>query len=687
MNVYGRLALLSPAPQVLQILQRAGIHNFIKVYSDATELLRASSEIIQQTTAINVKDIHAYAQKKEGYGYSTQGLPQEQSPNVHYQQPPEPVAPQYFGQTEAAYVQQAPMYAQPPAPPPVMPMQRRVEMPPMQQPQQQPIQHMPQQQGPYYGGPMPMQQQQQATFDPYAQQSMQGFEPTQPIEHTMHEQVLDMELQMQPQQQQKQPPKKGLKQASPFQQEEEIPVKKGFDKLMGGADTFVDDDDFFETKKSHAGFIILALIALTVIGIGAFVILKPFAFQSSVNQIIGTKEAAPTTQTPAIPPTAQTTPVTPAATTPAATTTPMGTEATPAPASSPTTPAVEPQRSVATDAGSTEPAAPRTTRKSRAIAASTEESIESAEPATPRSQRRSASGKGRIVITSLPPSALVTADGKVLGRTPVTWDEPEVYGSVPVSISKDGYETNNSTFEYTGGEMKKHFVLVKESSKGSPSATGGDLEEPSFTGTSGSSKSKASASSSSSFSDVEEPSFSSTPSSKPKASSSSTFSNVEEPSFSSTPSSKSSAKKTEPASSKSKSSDLTFDESSFESESFSETEAPPPTTKKSGESSRSSSSRQSSSSSSPSFSNTSSESSGGSIMSGAGETDALIFISSLPPMADVYLNGQKIGKTNVVELRIPPGTHTLKFVKGDKEVTKQITVIAGKNPSQLIRLK
>lgn len=66
--------------------------------------------------------------------------------------------------------------------------------------------------------------------------------------------------------------------------------------------------------------------------------------------------------------------------------------------------------------------------------------------------------------------------------------------------------------------------------------------------------------------------------------------------------------------------------------------------------------------------------------------DASIFIASIPPVADVYLNGKLIGKTNVSELKLPSGTHTLRFVKGPKEITKDITVQSGKNPSQMVRI-
>jgi hypothetical protein len=65
---------------------------------------------------------------------------------------------------------------------------------------------------------------------------------------------------------------------------------------------------------------------------------------------------------------------------------------------------------------------------------------------------------------------------------------------------------------------------------------------------------------------------------------------------------------------------------------------------------------------------------------------ASIFISSLPPVAEVYMDGKLIGKTNVAELKVRSGSHTMKFVKGGKEITKEMTFQPGKNPSQMIRI-
>jgi outer membrane biosynthesis protein TonB len=66
--------------------------------------------------------------------------------------------------------------------------------------------------------------------------------------------------------------------------------------------------------------------------------------------------------------------------------------------------------------------------------------------------------------------------------------------------------------------------------------------------------------------------------------------------------------------------------------------------------------------------------------------DASIFIASIPPVADVYLNGKLVGRTNVSEIKLPSGTLTLRFVKGPKEVSQEVTLQPGKNPSRLVRL-
>jgi anti-anti-sigma factor len=69
----------------------------------------------------------------------------------------------------------------------------------------------------------------------------------------------------------------------------------------------------------------------------------------------------------------------------------------------------------------------------------------------------------------------------------------------------------------------------------------------------------------------------------------------------------------------------------------------------------------------------------------AGGGEATIFIGTLPPLADVYMDGKYIGKSST-ELKVTPGTHTLRFVKADKEFSKQFTFQPGKNPGTFVKL-
>ena len=63
-----------------------------------------------------------------------------------------------------------------------------------------------------------------------------------------------------------------------------------------------------------------------------------------------------------------------------------------------------------------------------------------------------------------------------------------------------------------------------------------------------------------------------------------------------------------------------------------------------------------------------------------------IFLTSLPPVATVFMDGEQIGKTNIGYIKITSGPHTMRFVKGGLDCTKHMTFIEGKNPSQLVKL-
>jgi anti-anti-sigma factor len=66
---------------------------------------------------------------------------------------------------------------------------------------------------------------------------------------------------------------------------------------------------------------------------------------------------------------------------------------------------------------------------------------------------------------------------------------------------------------------------------------------------------------------------------------------------------------------------------------------------------------------------------------------ATVFIASIPPVADVYMDGKLIGKTNITKLNVTAGSHSMRFVKGTQEVSKDMTFKSGDNPSQLVNLK
>ncbi len=67
-------------------------------------------------------------------------------------------------------------------------------------------------------------------------------------------------------------------------------------------------------------------------------------------------------------------------------------------------------------------------------------------------------------------------------------------------------------------------------------------------------------------------------------------------------------------------------------------------------------------------------------------SDATIFFSTTPPVADVYLDGKYAGKSNILDIPVLSGEHEVKFVKGKKSLTIKMTFKKGKNPSKNIDL-
>ena len=65
---------------------------------------------------------------------------------------------------------------------------------------------------------------------------------------------------------------------------------------------------------------------------------------------------------------------------------------------------------------------------------------------------------------------------------------------------------------------------------------------------------------------------------------------------------------------------------------------------------------------------------------------ATVFISSMPPVASVYMDGQLVGKTNVGYVKVTSGKHTMQFIKGDKTCTQEMTFSEGQNPATMVKL-
>ncbi|MGM0444112.1 MAG: PEGA domain-containing protein, partial [Fibrobacterota bacterium] len=90
-----------------------------------------------------------------------------------------------------------------------------------------------------------------------------------------------------------------------------------------------------------------------------------------------------------------------------------------------------------------------------------------------RSSRSSSSGSSRrkktskprkstaIQITTTPKGATVRANGTILGTTPYTWEDPDVYGDVRITAKKDGYESESRTVQYFQKDLSVSLNLNK----------------------------------------------------------------------------------------------------------------------------------------------------------------------------------------------------------------------------------
>jgi len=587
LDVSGRLSLLGPKPEVLQILKRAGIHNILRIFDNETELIRTSEDIILQTSSFHLGELKNLAQQEpqsefdqlrseigSAFGGAPSDMQEESLPpppktkNISSFMPSQPPAvgpvvssieqefDDAFSQFESEdnsmdYNAVAPnQYNNPQAtnfiPPP--PPTRTVYNPAAAQFQNR--QYMPQPPVSPVPPPRP------AVPQTPAFESPQMPSAPQPTDFSG---VRNDRLQ---------PPPTSTRVAQPVEDEfeEEIKGKGRASKPKVQDDSFDEsDDEFFEgaKKKSPLPMLVIIVILLALGGVGVY-----FAYNMLSSK--------PAVQTPV-------------------TTTPQPQPPAPPPALTDTTSKVSGSEAKEEEKEATEEKLAENKSESRvsetARVSQPKPKPRSSAPAPKRSSApvsKPAVSENKVVITSTPSGAKVTINGDYLGITPYTWDTP-IYGPLSVVVSKEGYEDDSKVFEFTGGSIRENFSLRKAAIAPPPPPVTYSEPEP-------------------------EPEPAPVPEPEPMA-----------------------PKYTPPT-----------------------PPAPEPVVTKVAPVPVSSS-----------------------ITGG----EASIFIASIPPVADVYLDGKLVGKTNVSEIKLPAGTHNLKFVKGVKEITKAITVQPGKNPSQMVRLQ
>ena len=590
LDVSGRLSLLGPQPEVMAILQRAGVHNILRIYNSEEDLIKTSEDIIKQASSFKLGDVKTISDNLtpesefdqlrseigSAFGSSDElqedMVPKVPPPRQQYQPPPrqEYAAPpqdstldeefdEAFSQFESQEGTVSNDYGQDSVEPPP----RRAGFIPPPLPQQFQARQYSPPPPPMPPAPPKSQVSQPQYFEPQKPQS-NFYKPPEPQKPEPDFSSMRPETQRFPTA--PVPPSKPVQSrkpepvASEFDNElEEFEFssrKKPSSRKPPSIDSFESEDDELENefkKKSPLPMLMLVVLILAIGGAGVF-----FGYTKFLKKP-QTPLPAPTVQQPVTPPAPQ-----------------ISTE------TKTEEPVVE-EKVIEEEMPEPSPVKETVARRRTPKPAprSRPAPVAKARKATPATTNQ-------ITVTSSPSGAAVKINGQVMGQTPYTWKNP-FFGGVNIAVSKSGYKESTKSLEFTGGSLRESFSLEKE-----PSPPPVAKPEP-----------KAPPSPPAPVVKAEPPA----PPPEPEP-------------------------------------ELDFDDPEPE----------------------------------PAVSAPSTP-----VASSAGGS-ASIFIASLPPVADVYLEGKLIGKTNVNEISLPAGTHSLKFVKGAKEATKVVTVQPGKNPSFVIRL-
>lgn len=589
LDVTGRLSLMAPQPEVIQVLKRAGINNILKIFDTEAELIRSSEAMILQTASIKLSDVQdinepappesEFDQLRTEIGsvfgsddHAPEMMQQPEVDTMHVSPSGEDEFSQMFQNFESKPQSPAsralpPQDQQRKTPP--LPPQFNAPQPPQFQPRQfVPPRPTPPQSTPssFEMPPRPIQRSQQVGIP----KSPQDFSAVRP-----ETQMFPTVPVINDQQTRRKDPV--VEEAFDLESESIPPVitsNKAFKASSLDNQDFQHDDEFFNKKRGKKSIVPVLIIAFLVVALAGSAALIAYLSKSkntTKNDSALTKEMPQKTapQVPVQPVVSDTTPLQ------ASTESAEELTAKPAKPQQKTTPPSQSTRNVTR------------TRKPRTITA------EAVKPSV----------TNKVDIVSIPSGATIAINGQDVGQTPYTWSKP-FFGNVTITLSKDGYQEIVKSFEFTGGSMRESFTLKRAVAPEPPSRPVAKAIAP----------------------------IAPTPPPAPKP---------------------------------------------VEKEELPPAVAPPPP---------------------PAPVDFGDEEDAGFDMEPAASVASpatapastgavgLIFIASIPPVADVYIGEQLIGKTNVSELKIPVGTHTLRFVKGGKEITKQLTLQAGKNPSQMVRI-
>lgn len=568
-DVGGFLSLMSPRPEVVQILQKAGIYNALRIFDSEEALVNASEELMSRSSGqsglsefdqlrseigsafgdhsstasgfnqniyqpSDQNDFSGNEDQQNFYNNSNRGAPQHSSP----QQP----------------AAQRPMPPQGPYTKPGFPNQQTQFQSRQFTPSQTPIS------SPKPAVPPPSQSRNFNNFQkPPAQpfNDQNGMDQSGYLPETQKLQTVNASFS------DKQPKKNEQLASLSFNDEldDVVPIGnkiRSQSNRIDRANPLGIDDNVFDIKsdKKRSPVLALSIVAVLLLAIIAGVL---FGYMNFSKKPQVESEAAKAVQ--------KELPVTPTPSAP-----------------------INNQQMVEESRPLQEPEPPKTSlnefQPERSTSRETEKQVEPVKASKKHSvsQRRVAEKKpepkkstvpvNKVFINSVPSGAVVSINGDQIGKTPLVWDKP-VFGTISMQLIKTGFKPTSKELEYTGGVLKESFTLEKDIPVQQPKQVRQEPVEQQLVIES---------------EPVEE---------------------VAEP-----------VKNTRPS--------------------------PPPAATTNG--------------------------------------DASIFIASIPPVADVYLNGKLVGRTNISEITLPSGTITLRFVKGPKEVTQEVTLQPGKNPSRLVRL-